>query len=95
MKKKRRSLIEFNKTMSQSYLVEESINGQFGIGEEDEGNNLSYIPEEEREVFIDRAQLSIFELHRRCRRGDIILQPSYQRKDVWTKPKNQNLLNQF
>ncbi|HDR8250467.1 MULTISPECIES: DUF262 domain-containing protein [Bacillus] len=92
MKKKRRSLIEFNKTMSQSYLVEESINGQFGIGEEDEGNNLSYIPEEEREVFIDRAQLSIFELHRRCRRGDIILQPSYQRKDVWTKPKKSKLI---
>ncbi|KGA84647.1 hypothetical protein KQ41_02385 [Lysinibacillus fusiformis] len=50
------------------------------------------MPEEEREVFIDRAQLSIFELHRRCKRGDIILQPSYQRKDVWTRPKKSKLI---
>jgi hypothetical protein len=60
--------------------------------DEEEGNNLSYIPEEEREVFIDRAQLSIFELHRRCKRGDIILQPHYQRKDVWTRPKKSKLI---
>lgn len=60
--------------------------------EEEVGNNLSYIPEEEREVFIDRAQLSIFELHRRCQRGDIIIQPPYQRKDVWTRPKKSKLI---
>lgn len=66
---------------------------EFEISEDDEdGNDLSYIPEEEREVFIDRAQLSIFELHRRCKRGDIILQPYYQRKDVWTRPKKSKLI---
>lgn len=62
------------------------------IDEEEEGNDLSYIPEEEREVFIDRAQLSVFELHRRCKRGDIILQPYYQRKNVWTRPKKSKLI---
>lgn len=60
--------------------------------EEEQGNNLSYIPEEDREVFIDRAQLSVFELHRRCQRGDIILQPHYQRKNVWTRPKKSKLI---
>lgn len=55
-------------------------------------DGLSFIPEEEREVFIDRAQLSIFELHRRSRRGDITLQPVYQRNDVWTKPKKSKLI---
>jgi hypothetical protein len=74
-------------------LQEQDLEQDYGIFEEDEeGNNLSYIPEEEREVFIDRAQLSIFELHRRCQRGDIILQPYYQRKDVWTRPKKSKLI---
>jgi len=97
MKKKGRNLI--NKTNNElensigevrdnetdELLIEE-------IEEEEEGNNLSYIPEEEREVFIDRAQLSVFELHRRCKRGDIILQPHYQRKNVWTRPKKSKLI---
>ncbi len=74
-------------------LQEQSQDQEFEIYEEDEeGNDLSFIPEEEREVFIDRAQLSIFELHRRCQRGDIILQPYYQREDVWTRPKKSKLI---
>lgn len=60
--------------------------------EEEYGNDLSFIPEDQREVFIDKAQLSIFELHRRSVRGDIILQPHYQRKDVWTRSKKSKLI---
>ncbi|WP_033827574.1 hypothetical protein [Bacillus andreraoultii] len=33
--------------------------------EEEYGNDISFIPEDQREVFIDKAPLSIFELHRR------------------------------
>lgn len=60
--------------------------------DDDEGNDLSYIPLDEREVFIDKVQLSIFELHRKSVRGDIILQPFYQRKDIWTRPKKSKLI---
>lgn len=76
--------------------VGESLNEELQEDLDDEeleqGSNLSYIPEEEREVFIDRAQLSVFELHRRSARGDIILQPYYQRDLVWTRPKKSKLI---
>lgn len=58
----------------------------------EEGSTMVNVLEEDREVFIDRAQLSIFELHRRYQRKDIILRPKFQRKDVWTKPKKSKLI---
>lgn len=60
--------------------------------EEEDVNNLTHIPENEREVSIQPAQHSIFELHRKYKRGDLILQPFYQRKHVWKTPKKTKLI---
>ena len=61
--------------------------------EEDEDNQaLDTLSEEDREVFIDKSQMSIFELHRRYKRGDLDLRPSFQRKDVWNKIKKSKLI---
>lgn len=48
--------------------------------------------EENREVFIDKSQMSIFELHRRYIRGDLDLRPDYQRKAIWNRIKNSKLI---
>ncbi|MCH6268878.1 GmrSD restriction endonuclease domain-containing protein [Neobacillus citreus] len=90
-RKKKSELLQHNYKES-NYVDKEILEEELEDPDEEQGNNLSYIPEEEREVFIDRAQLSIFELHRRCQRGDIILQPHYQRKNVWTRPKKSKLI---
>ena len=59
----------------------------------EEYNDLSYIPEEEREIFIEKVQLSVFELHRRFKRNDIVLKPFYQRRgDVWNSAKKSKLI---
>lgn len=90
--RKKRNELQLYKKNNSIEDVKEVMEDELEEPEEEQGNNLSYIPEEEREVFIDRAQLSIFELHRRCQRGDIILQPHYQRKNVWTRPKKSKLI---
>lgn len=59
---------------------------------EESGSDYSYINKADRKIFIDKDQLSIFELHRRYGRGDIILRPYYQRKDVWTNTKKSRLI---
>jgi len=60
---------------------------------EDEHNqSLDNLSEEEREVFIDKSQMSIFELHRRYKREDLDLRPSFQRKDVWNRVKKSKLI---
>src|SRR5699024_5164097 len=64
----------------------------FASDELEEGNSLSYIPQSEREVDIGLVHLSIFELHRRYQRGDIILKPFYQRGSVWNVPKKSKLI---
>lgn len=56
------------------------------------GEKLNEVVTEDREVFIDKSQMSIFELHRRYERGDINLTPFYQRKDVWNRVKKSRLL---
>lgn len=48
--------------------------------------------EEERDVFIDKLEMSIFELHRRYQRGEINLRPIYQRGDVWTRNKKSKIV---
>lgn len=58
----------------------------------DAGESFDFIPDEEREIFIDKLEMSIFELHRRYQRGDILLRPFYQRKDVWNKIKKSRLI---
>ncbi|MED4454873.1 DUF262 domain-containing protein [Metabacillus fastidiosus] len=60
--------------------------------DEEEVNDLTHIPENEREVSIQPIQHSIFELHRKYERGDLILQPFYQRKHVWKNPKKTKLV---
>lgn len=59
---------------------------------EESGSDYSYIKKADRKIFIDKNQHSIFELHRHYMRGDIILRPYYQRKDVWTNTKKSRLI---
>ena len=81
-----------NVLKTEKNIEAENVGSSFDSDEEDQGD-LSYIPEEERVVFIERAQLSIFELHRRYTRHDITLKPFYQRSgDVWQRPKKSKLI---
>ena len=58
----------------------------------EDGNSLEHLSEDEREVFIEPVQYSIFELHRKYKRGDLILSPFYQRGSVWKIPKKSKLI---
>ncbi len=60
--------------------------------EEEQNQGLDEIPENERQVFIDKDQMSIFELKRRKDRGDIDIHPPYQREEVWTAVKKSKLI---
>lgn len=60
--------------------------------ESEDGNSLAHLSEDEREVFIEPVQYSIFELHRKYGRGDLILSPFYQRESVWKIPKKSKLI---
>lgn len=65
----------------------------FDIGiDDEEGDDLTYLLEEERTVFIERAQYSIYEIFRKYNRGDLILKPFYQRNAVWKNPKKSKLI---
>ncbi|PEC73674.1 MULTISPECIES: DUF262 domain-containing protein [Bacillus cereus group] len=61
-------------------------------GEEDDENSLNHLPEADREVFIEPSYFSIFELHRKYKRGDLVLTPFYQRENVWKTPKKSKLV---
>lgn len=54
--------------------------------------SFEYIPEKEREIFIDKMEMSIFELHRRYQRKELNLRPFYQRRDVWTRLKKSKFI---
>lgn len=54
--------------------------------------SFEYIPEKEREIFIDKIEMSIFELHRRYQRRELNLRPFYQRRDVWTRLKKSKFI---
>ena len=43
-------------------------------------------------IRIDRDRMSLFEIKRRCERGDIILNPDFQRNEVWNKQKESELI---
>ena len=60
--------------------------------EEESGSSYSHIEKSQRKVYIEKENYSIFESHRRYRRGEIDLQPPYQRKDVWTLKKKSRLI---
>ena len=60
--------------------------------EEEKNQGLDEIPDIERQVFFDREQMSIFELKRRKDRGDLQLQLSYQRKNIWPTVKKSKLI---
>jgi hypothetical protein len=59
---------------------------------EEEIQPLDNISKDERCVTIDKGQMSMFELNRRYLRGDIILQPPYQRQNIWTVTKQSRLV---
>ena len=69
-----------------------TINKDGNDFKEEEIDDLSYLSESQREVVIEKAQMSVFELHRRYLREDIILRPRYQRNDVWTNTKKAKLI---
>ena len=64
------------------------------LSEEEEELNQEPIdvPENQREIFIDKERKTIFELKRRKDRGEIDLQPPYQRKNVWPISKKSKLI---
>ena len=45
------------------------------------------IPAEKRRVYADKSDRSIFELFRKFQRGDLILDPEFQRRYVWDNKK--------
>jgi len=71
----------------QSHIIED-----YNSLEDEDSQSLDSLSEEEREVFIDKSQMSIFELHRRYKREDLDLRPSFQRKDVWNRVKKSKLI---
>lgn len=58
----------------------------------DQEGSFEYIPEKDREIFIDKMEMSIFELHRRYQRGELNLRPFYQRRDVWVRAKKSRVI---
>lgn len=55
-------------------------------------DSFDYLPKEERQVNIDRSTYSIYEIYRRYKRNDIIIQPFYQRGSVWQNSKKSKLI---
>jgi 5-methylcytosine-specific restriction endonuclease McrA len=62
------------------------------IAEDQEDDSPLDVPSERRKLFIEKADRSVFELHRRFQHGDLILQPSFQRYSVWDSKKNSKLV---
>ncbi len=61
--------------------------------EDESGSNFKYLDKTRRKVFIDKTQFSIFELHRRYKRGDLELIPTYQRESgIWNDRKKSRLI---
>ncbi|WP_227319152.1 DUF262 domain-containing protein [Cedecea davisae] len=61
----------------------------------DDGLELTSHPHQmdtDTEVRIAKEQSSVFELLRRESRGDLVLAPDFQRKDVWDKKKQSELI---
>ena len=50
------------------------------------------IPAEKRRVYADKSDRSIFELFRKFQRGDLILDPEFQRRYVWDNKKARLLI---
>ena len=50
------------------------------------------IPAERRRVYADKSDRSIFELFRKFQRGDLILDPEFQRRYVWDNKKARLLI---
>ncbi|MCD6493324.1 MAG: DUF262 domain-containing protein [Archaeoglobaceae archaeon] len=45
------------------------------------------IPPDKRRVYADKSDRSIYELFRKFQRGDLILDPEFQRRYVWDNKK--------
>ena len=43
-------------------------------------------------ISIEKGRMSLFEIKRRCERGDIILNPDFQRNEVWGKKQESELI---
>lgn len=44
------------------------------------------------DIRIDKDRMSLFEIKRRCERGDIVLDPDFQRNEVWDKRQESELI---
>lgn len=84
-------MLDSNEKTSRALKRETEIE-DYNESEGEDSQLLNYIAEDEREVYIDTKPMSIFELHRRYKRGEIELNPDYQRKDVWNDVKKSKLV---
>lgn len=44
------------------------------------------------DIRIDKDRMSLFEIKRRCKRGDIVLDPDFQRNEVWGRKQESELI---
>lgn len=78
----------------QNQIIENNRETSELIGEDEEEKNqgLDEIPDNERQVFVDKDHMSIFELKRRNDRGYIYFYLPHQRKEIWTEVKKSKLI---
>lgn len=74
-----------NKNVKESKKIEgeETLNSEFD--ESDEVYPLNSIR-------IEKGRMSLFEIKRRCEKGDVILNPDFQRNKIWSKRQNSELI---
>jgi hypothetical protein len=67
---------------------ESSLKEEFDFeGKAEEEEQQIEIPRNQRRVYADKSDRSIYELFRRFQRGDLILDPEFQRRYVWDNKK--------
>ena len=64
-------------------VVEEEIAEEEIIEITEEEDSTLDLPQEKRRVYSDKSDRSLYELDRRYRRGDLNLDPEFQRNYVW------------
>jgi len=60
--------------------------------EDNEEEQLTEVESKERRVYSDKPDRSIFELYRQYQKGNLELQPDFQRLQVWDNLKSSRLI---
>lgn len=59
---------------------------------EDKEEQVTEILAKERRVYSDKPDRSIYELYRQYQKGNLEIQPEFQRLQVWDKKKSSRLI---